>query len=133
MTPNLPIIGIAASAGGVEALESSKEKLQSVNEEMQTINLELHNKIDEMDRANNDLNNLFQSTQIAIIFLDKDLVIRSFTPAIAKLFNLIPGDRGRPLTDIAGRIVYPDLENDIRAVFGGRTHAVDQISGAAVG
>jgi two-component system CheB/CheR fusion protein len=75
----------------------------------------------------------FKSTQIAIIFLDKDLVIRSFTPAIAKLFNLIPGDRGRPLTDIAGRIVYPDLENDIRAVFGGRTHAVDQISGAAVG
>jgi len=102
-----------------EELESSKEELQSVNEELQTVNSELRSKIDELDRANSDLTNLFQSTQIATIFLDRDLVIRNFTPAVTKLFSLIPGDRGRPLTDITSRIDYQELENDIKTVFSG--------------
>lgn len=102
-----------------EELETSKEELQSTNEELQTLNHDFRNKIDELDRANSDLTNLFQSTQIATIFLDRNLVIRSFTPTVTKLFNLIPGDRGRPLSDIAGRIVCPELEKDLRAVFGG--------------
>ncbi|MGH7030299.1 MAG: CheR family methyltransferase, partial [Stellaceae bacterium] len=102
-----------------EELETSKEELQSVNEELQTVNSELNSKIDELDRANSDLNNLFKSTQVATIFLDRKLVIRNFTPAVTNLFNLIASDCGRPLTDIAGRIVYPDLESDIRAVFAG--------------
>src|SRR5256885_11129509 len=58
-----------------EELETSKEELQSVNEELQTVNSELTNKVEELDRANSDLNNLFQSTQIATIFLDRNLVI----------------------------------------------------------
>ncbi|MBV9200105.1 MAG: PAS domain-containing protein [Alphaproteobacteria bacterium] len=99
-----------------EELETSKEELQSVNEELQTVNNELSIKIDELDRANADLNNLFQSTQVATIFLDRNLLIRSFTPAVTKLFNLIPNDRGRPLTDIVSRIDYPDLEHDMRRV-----------------
>jgi two-component system CheB/CheR fusion protein len=102
-----------------EELETSKEELQSLNEELQTVNNELSMKIDELDRANTDLNNLFKSTQIATIFLDRNLVIRSFTPAVTKLFSLIPTDQGRPLTDLSGRLLYPDLEGDIRAVFGG--------------
>ena len=102
-----------------EELETSKEELQSVNEELQTVNSELSNKVDELDRANSDLNNLFQSTQIATIFLDRNLVIRSFTPPVTKLFNLIPGDQGRPLTDLVSRLAYPNLEDDIRVVFGG--------------
>jgi len=102
-----------------EELETSKEELQSVNEELQTVNNELSMKIDEIDRANADLNNLFQSTQIATIFLDRNLVIRSFTPAVTKLFNLIDNDRGRPLTDIVGRIDYPELDEDMRRVCSG--------------
>jgi two-component system CheB/CheR fusion protein len=102
-----------------EELETSKEELQSVNEELQTVNNELRSKVDELDRANSDLTNLFQSTQIATVFLDRDLVIRNFTPAVTKLFSLIAGDRGRPLTDIASRIDYPELESDIRTVFAG--------------
>ena len=86
---------------------------------MQTINNEFTIKIDELDRANSDLTNLFESTLIATIFLDRNLVIRSFTPAVTKLFNLIPGDRGRPLSDIVGRIVYREFDKDLRAVFGG--------------
>src|SRR4029077_313936 len=98
-----------------EELETSKEELQSVNEELETVNSELTSKVDELDRANSDLNNIFQSTQIATIFLDRNIVIRSFTPPVTKLFNLISADHGRPLTDIVSRLAYPDLENDIRA------------------
>lgn len=102
-----------------EELETSKEELQSVNEEFQTVNSELSSKIEELDRANSDLNNLFQSTGIATIFLDRELVIRSFTPAVTGLFNLIPTDRGRPLTDIVSRFAYPDLETDMRRLLAG--------------
>jgi two-component system, chemotaxis family, CheB/CheR fusion protein len=102
-----------------EELETSKEELQSVNEELQTVNAELSSKIEESDRANNDLSNLFQSTQIATIFLDRNLLVRSFTPSITKIFNLIPSDRGRPLMDIVSRIGYLDIADDMRAVLGG--------------
>jgi two-component system, chemotaxis family, CheB/CheR fusion protein len=115
-----------------EELETSKEELQSVNEELQTVNNELSSKIEELDRANSDLNNLFQSTQIATIFLDRNLEIRSFTPAVTQLFNLIPSDRGRPLTDIVSRIDYPDLERDMRRVCAGKVvteRTVSHLSG----
>ncbi|HZU89458.1 MAG TPA: chemotaxis protein CheB [Stellaceae bacterium] len=101
-----------------EELETSKEELQSVNEELQTVNAELSSKIEELGRANTDLNNFIQSTQIATVFLDRNLVIRNFTPEVTRIFNLIPSDRGRPLTDIVGRIDYPELESDMHAVAG---------------
>jgi two-component system CheB/CheR fusion protein len=50
------------------------------------------------------------------VFLDRDLVIRSFTPAVASLFNILPGDRGRPLTDLSSRLALPNFIEDIRAV-----------------
>src|SRR5215468_4026506 len=103
-----------------EELETSKEELQSVNEELQTVNHELTVKINELDRANSDLRNLYESTQIATIFLDRNLVIRSFTPAVTRIFNLIPGDTGRPLTDIAHHLEYAELPQDIQQVFGAR-------------
>jgi two-component system CheB/CheR fusion protein len=99
-----------------EELETSKEELQSVNEELHTVNAELSSKIDELDRANADLRNLFDSTQIATIFLDHDLIIRSFTAAATSIFNLISTDRGRPLTDIAHHLEIDDLRRDIRIV-----------------
>src|SRR5262245_59827172 len=103
-----------------EELETSKEELQSVNEELQTVNHELTVKIDELDRANSDLKNLYESTEIATVFLDRELIIRSFTPAVTRIFNLIPSDRGRPLTDIAHHLDYPELPQDIQQVFGAR-------------
>ena len=99
-----------------EELEASKEELQSVNEELQTVNLELSHKVDALDQANNDLNNLFESTQIATIFLDRKLLIRNFTPPVAALFTLLPTDKGRPLTDFAGRLDYPALADDVHEV-----------------
>ena len=99
-----------------EELESTKEELQSLNEELQTVNHELCGKIEELDRANGDLTNLFASTNVATIFLDRNLVIRSFTPAVSQLFNIIASDRGRPLGDLAIKLDYPELQADIATV-----------------
>ena len=103
-----------------EELETSKEELQAVNEELQTVNHELTVKIDELDRANSDLKNLYESTDIATVFLDRELIVRSFTPAVTRIFNLIPGDRGRPLTDIFHHLDYAELPQDIQQIFGVR-------------
>ena len=81
------------------------------------MNSELNAKVDEVDRANSDLRNVFESTQIATIFLDHHLVIRSFTPAVASIFNLISSDRGRALTDIVSHLADTgDLKRDVQAV-----------------
>jgi two-component system CheB/CheR fusion protein len=96
-----------------EELETSKEELQSINEELNTVNSRLSEKVDELDKTNSDLRNLFESTEIATVFLDRHLIIRSFTPAIATLYNLIPSDQGRPLTDIVSRLRYDRLREDV--------------------
>jgi len=83
---------------------------------MRTVNLQLSEKLGELNQSNSDLKNLFESTEIATIFLDRHLIIRSFTRAIGTLYNLIPGDQGRPLTDIASRLLYPDLRKDVAFV-----------------
>jgi two-component system, chemotaxis family, CheB/CheR fusion protein len=100
-----------------EELETSKEELQSLNEELHTVNSELTAKVEEVDRAHADLRNIFESTRIATVFLDKHLGIRSFTPAVTEIFNLISTDRGRPLTDIASHLEDVDLRRDVQTVF----------------
>ena len=99
-----------------EEHETAKEELQSVNEELKTVNTELHENLQELDRANADLRNLFDSTQIAIVFLDRSLRIRSFTPAVRAVFNLLPADHGRPLLDIASSIPLDTLRQDLADV-----------------
>lgn len=99
-----------------EEMEASKEELQALNEELHTVNTELNSKVEALDGANADLQNLFDATEVAVVFLDADLVIRMFTPATARVFNILPGDRGRPLTDLSGRLVYPGLIDDLRRV-----------------
>jgi two-component system, chemotaxis family, CheB/CheR fusion protein len=99
-----------------EELESSKEELQSINEELNTINNELTAKNDALAEANSDIKNLLDSTLIATLFLDMDLRIRNFTPAMTELFHMRAGDRGRPITDIVTRLSYPDLIRDVKKV-----------------
>ena len=99
-----------------EELETSKEEIQSVNEELHTVNNQLTSKVDELDRSSNDLKNLFESTRVATLFLDRNLLVRSFTPAVAGIYNLIPSDQGRPLTDIASSLDYDGLRADVRQV-----------------
>jgi two-component system CheB/CheR fusion protein len=100
----------------IEELETSKEEIQSVNEELHTVNIQLSEKVDELDHANSDLKNLFDSTEVATVFLDRHMVIRGFTPAVSSIYNLIPSDQGRPLTDIVSRLRYDGLRRDVQTV-----------------
>jgi len=95
-----------------EELETSKEELQSLNEELTTANTQLEGKIREVEAANNDLDNLLTSTNIATLFLDRNLRIRRFTPAATRLFSLIASDIGRPIGDVAQKFTDPGLLTD---------------------
>jgi two-component system CheB/CheR fusion protein len=99
-----------------EELETSKEELQSVNEELTTLNHELKEKVDEVSRTNSDLQNLMTSTDIGVLFLDRDLNIKRFTPRAQELFNVIPSDVGRPLGHVTHRLDYDELPADAAQV-----------------
>jgi len=76
----------------------------------------LQGKVDELSRSNNDMKNLLNSTDIATLFLDKDLKVRRFTAPATKIIKFIPGDIGRPITDLASDLLYPELPDDAREV-----------------
>jgi chemotaxis methyl-accepting protein methylase/PAS domain-containing protein len=99
-----------------EELTTSKEELQSLNEELQTLNGELQSKVDELTWARNDMNNLLNSTEIATVFLDSEMQLRRFTTHATRLFKLIPGDVGRPLSDVVTDLDYPQLIDDAQGV-----------------
>ncbi len=99
-----------------EELMTSKEELQSLNEELITVNSELQSKMDEFSQVNNDLKNLIDSTEIATIFLDNNLIIKRFTNKATKVVNLISSDLGRPVTDIVSNLNYSTLAADVKEV-----------------
>ncbi|MCE8423483.1 MAG: PAS domain-containing protein, partial [Candidatus Methanoperedens sp.] len=99
-----------------EELETSREELQSTNEELMTLNMEHTSKIEENVRVTNDMNNMLTSTEIATVFLDKDLSIKGFTPAVKKIINLVKTDIGRPLKDFSSSLAYEKLGDDVLEV-----------------
>ncbi len=96
-----------------EELETSKEELQSINEELITVNQELKIKVEETSISNSNFQNLINSTYIATIFLDRNFRISMFTPAARDIFNVIPADTGRPLSDITNKLEYDGLQGDV--------------------
>lgn len=99
-----------------EELTSSKEEMQSLNEELQTVNAELLAKVEDFSRVDNDMKNLLNSTDIATLFLDKDLNIRRFTNQATKIFKLIKSDIGRLFTDQVSDLIYPEMTEDAEEV-----------------
>jgi transcriptional regulator with PAS, ATPase and Fis domain len=95
-----------------EELTTSKEEMQSMNEELQTINAEMQSKLDDLALAQSDMKNLLNSTDIAILFLDKGLNVRRYTERASKIINLRDSDVGRPLSDITTSLQYPTLHED---------------------
>jgi two-component system CheB/CheR fusion protein len=99
-----------------EELQSTNEELQSVNEELVTVNAEYQAKIQELMDLNADLNNLFSSTDVGTIFLDRFLRIRRFTPAVQHEIHLLEQDIGRPLAHISHNFVGIDLAYEAQSV-----------------
>jgi len=99
-----------------EELETAKEEMQSLNEELMTVNAELQGKLDALADANDDLQNLLNSTEIATIFLDNELRIKRFTSEAKRVSNLIAIDVGRPLSDIVSKLTYDRVLEDAQDV-----------------
>ncbi len=99
-----------------EELETSREELQSTNEELQTVNSELNSRVEELSRSNSDIVNLLESTQIATLFLDRDLCVKSFTPAAKEMFRLVDSDTSRPISHVRTRFQPDTLEADCARV-----------------
>ncbi|AHM61685.1 signal transduction histidine kinase with CheB and CheR activity [Flammeovirgaceae bacterium 311] len=99
-----------------EELQSTNEELQSSNEELQTVNVELKNKIDVVTVLHDDINNLFNSTQLAAIFLDSSTNIRKFTPPAKHYFNLRETDVGRPIGHYSYNFIHPNIIEDVEKV-----------------
>jgi len=100
-----------------EELETSKEELQSLNEELGTVNAELQDKLADLSRANNDMNNLLAGTGIGTVFVDHQLRILRFTPTVTRIINLIQSDVGRPVGHVVANLVgYDCLQADVKTV-----------------
>jgi two-component system CheB/CheR fusion protein len=99
-----------------EELETSREELQSVNEELQTVNNDMRNKLDELARTHEELDNLLGATEIGILFMDRELHIQRYTTGINLLFNLVPGDRGRPIRHLNHKMKYEQFIEDAEQV-----------------
>jgi two-component system CheB/CheR fusion protein len=99
-----------------EELETGKEELQSLNEELATVNTQLQGKVLELEGITNDMHNLLSSTDIAVVFLDLQLRVKGFTPAISDLLELIATDVGRPLANLAQKFADERLIQDARRV-----------------
>jgi len=97
-----------------EELTSSKEEMQSMNEELQAVNAELQSKLDDLALAQSDMHNLLNSTDIATLFLDKELNVRRYTEKARKIIALRDSDVGRPLSDLTSQLEYPGLQNDVQ-------------------
>jgi two-component system, chemotaxis family, CheB/CheR fusion protein len=115
-----------------EELETSKEELQALNEELATLNAELEEKVEELNRANDDVENLLTSSDIATLFLGRQLQIKRFTPAMTRIFNLIPADVGRPFSHFAAA-VDTAVAFDVERVLNERQPFEREVSAAGEG
>lgn len=112
-----------------EELQTSKEQLQSVNEELKSTNQEFEAKVDALNQANNDLENLMEATEVAVLFVDLEMQIRRFTPPITDIFSLKDSDVGRPITDFTPKLDYDGLTENIEQVLDAHDSIEHEIRG----
>lgn len=115
-----------------EELQTSQEELQSLNEELVTINSELQRTVAELEQTNSDLENFQASTDFPALFLDRELHVRRYTPAMTRLIRLIPGDIGRPLDELVYRDMGPDLLEEVGEVLRGMAPIEREVESAGV-
>lgn len=73
-------------------------------------------KINTLIKLNDELENYFQNTIIPQLFVDRDLILRKFTPPAMKQFTLKAGDVGRNIDDIKDNFRFPTIVEDISQV-----------------
>ena len=112
-----------------EELQSSNEELQSVNEELNTVNAEYQEKIDILNRLNADLDNMAQVVSAGTVFVNEDLHLTRFSPDAVPLFKLRDSDVGRRLDDLAHRLLYPELIDDLNRTLKGGVKVEKEIRG----
>ena len=112
-----------------EELLASKEELQSLNEELNALNSQLQETLERQRTTADDLQNVLYSTKVATIFLDTRFKIRFFTPATRALFNVIPSDLGRPLTDLKSLAADDALLKDAKTVLTNQRPVEREIQG----
>jgi two-component system CheB/CheR fusion protein len=111
-----------------EELTTSKEEAQSMNEELQTINNELQTRLDDLALAQSDMQNLLNSTDIATLFLDNEVNVRRYTEQAVPIFHLRESDVGRPLSDLANTLDYPQLLDDVKETLRSLTPCTKSVS-----
>jgi two-component system CheB/CheR fusion protein len=99
-----------------EELQSTNEELQSVNEELYTVNAEHQEKIEILRKLNADLDVMARATGIPMLFLDNDLAITRYTPAMTEFVPITVGDVGRPLDHFTVRLDAPWLHEALQEV-----------------
>lgn len=99
-----------------EELSTTKEEVQSLNEHLKIMNFEMQDKLDDLLLVTNDMKNQMDSMKIATLFWDNNLCVKYFTKQISEVSRLISSDVGRPITDIASDLIYPEMTEDIRNV-----------------
>ncbi len=110
-----------------EELTSTNEELETSREEMVNMNSQLQSKVIQLSELSNDVENLYSSTAIGTVFLDTRLNIRRFTPALTEIFNLIPSDVGRPISDITSKLADYDLTASVRSVLKTLQHSEAEV------
>ena len=116
-----------------EELETSKEELQSINEELQTVNHELKLKLDEVEHTHTDLENFIRATDVAMLFLDRELRIKRFTPKVSEIFNVKPRDYGRPIGDLTHTLNYSAFQADAQQILRYPTAPIEREATSADG
>jgi two-component system CheB/CheR fusion protein len=99
-----------------EEMQSANEELQSMNEELQTINTEHKQKIKELTQLNDDFCNYFRSNVNRQLYVDKELLLKKFSPAVFTLINLKEADLGRPIEDLTTNLKSANLMVDLKQV-----------------
>lgn len=99
-----------------EELTTTKEEVHALNEQLQTVNFELQDKLHDLLLVTKEMKNQMDSTKIATLFLDNNLCVKHFASQMSVVSRLISSDVGRPITDIASDLIYPELKEDVGEV-----------------
>ncbi len=104
------------------SIQNEKISIQnhnSITAEMNAVNTRVQATLDGQRLTSEYLQNVLYSTNIGTLFLDSELRIRFFTPAISALFHIIPGDIGRPLADLRSIAADETLLSEAHMVLSG--------------